>query len=68
MSNNACSPMSRRGLLQLGMLAVACGAAGCGNTAGNSATPAGKPALESGSLKTIEKLKRRTAKPGVGKT
>jgi hypothetical protein len=68
MSNNARSPMSRRGLLELGMLAIAGGVAGCGDAGGNAATPSGKPAAESGSLKRIEKLKEKVAKPGNGKT
>jgi hypothetical protein len=67
MSNNACSPMIRRGFLHLGMLAIASGVAGCGDAGGNAATPSGKPAAESGSLRRIEKLKDRGAKPANDK-
>ncbi len=67
MSNSARSPMSRRGFVHLGMLAIAGCVAGCGDAGGNAATPGAKPAAESGSLKRVERLKERVAKPVDGK-
>jgi hypothetical protein len=54
MSNNARSPMSRRGLLRLGLFASACGVAGCGEPEAKKIDDPGAPTGGRKRLSTIE--------------
>ncbi len=57
MPNNACSPMSRRGLLGLGLLAAAFGVAGCGEPGIHQVTT---PPSEGGNRSRLKKLEQTT--------
>ncbi len=68
MTNISCSPLSRRGVLRLGLVALAGGFAGCGSGDQGTATPGEKPASESGPLKRLERVKGKMGAAGKGKT
>jgi hypothetical protein len=56
MSNKSISPMSRRGLLQLGILAGLLGAAGCGGD-DTAPTKVDTPPTEGGARSRLERMK-----------
>jgi hypothetical protein len=56
MSNYLSSPMSRRGLLRFGLLATACGVAGCGEP---GVIQVEKPAVEKGARRRLDMLKEK---------